>query len=102
MGRKTSTWTLQVTNKRNLFQKKKKNSTRLKKINLKKETESLMIAAQNNTVRNNYVKTKSEKTQQSSRCRLFGDRDEPINLIISECSKLAQKSIRRNTTEWAR
>ena len=29
--------------------------------------------------------------QQNSKCRLFGDRDEAINHIISECSKLAQK-----------
>ena len=29
--------------------------------------------------------------QQNSKCRLFGDRDETINHIISECSKLAQK-----------
>ena len=30
-------------------------------------------------------------TQQNSKCRLCGDRDETINHIISECSKLAQK-----------
>ena len=29
--------------------------------------------------------------QQNSSCRLCGDRDETINHIISECSKLAQK-----------
>ena len=28
---------------------------------------------------------------QQNRCRLYGDRDETINHIISECSKLAQK-----------
>ena len=32
-----------------------------------------------------------DKTQQNSKCRLCGDRDETINHIISECSKLAQK-----------
>ena len=32
-----------------------------------------------------------EKTQQNSNCRICGDRDETINHIISECSKLAQK-----------
>ena len=31
-----------------------------------------------------------DKTQQSSKCRLCCDRDETINHIISECSKLAQ------------
>ena len=32
-----------------------------------------------------------DKTQQNSKCRLCGDRDETINHIISECSKLAHK-----------
>ena len=32
-----------------------------------------------------------DKTQQNSKCRLCGDRDETINHIISERSKLAQK-----------
>ena len=32
-----------------------------------------------------------DKTQQNRRCGLCGDRDETINHIISECSKLAQK-----------
>ena len=29
--------------------------------------------------------------QQNSKCRLYADREETINHIISECSKLAQK-----------
>ena len=32
-----------------------------------------------------------DKTQQNNKCRLCGDRDETINHIISECSKLTQK-----------
>ena len=55
------------------------------------ETESLPIAAQNKTVRTNYIKARIDKTQQNSKCRLRGDRDETINHIISEFSKLAQK-----------
>ena len=35
--------------------------------------------------------TRIDKTQQNSKCRLCGDRDETINHIISECSKLAQR-----------
>ena len=31
------------------------------------------------------------KTQQNSRCKLCGDKDETINHIINKCSKLAQK-----------
>ena len=37
------------------------------------------------------MKVRTDKTQQNSKCRLCGDRDEMINHIISECSKLAQK-----------
>ena len=65
--------------------------TWLKKGNLKRETESLLIAAQNNAIRTNHIKARIDKTQLNSRCRLRGERDETINYIISECSKLAQK-----------
>ena len=40
---------------------------------------------------NNNNTARIDKTQQNSKCKLYGDRDETINLIISECSKLAQK-----------
>ena len=39
----------------------------------------------------NYVKARIDKTQQNNRC---SDRDETINHIMNERSKLAQKSIR--------
>ena len=57
-----------------------------RKGNLKRETESLLIAAQNNAIRANYIKARIGKTQQNSKC---SDRNETINHIISECSKLA-------------
>ena len=65
--------------------------TWLRKGNFKKETESQLIAAQNNTIWTNHVKARIDKTQQNSKCKLCADRDETINQIISECSKLAQK-----------
>ena len=65
--------------------------TWLRKGNLKRETESLLIAAQDNAMRTNHFKATIDKTQQNSKCWLFCDRDETINHIISECSKLAQK-----------
>ena len=58
---------------------------------LRKETESLLMIAQNSTIRNTHIKARIDKTQQNRKCRLYGDRDETINHIISECSKLAQK-----------
>ena len=63
----------------------------LRKGNFKRETKSLLVAAQNNAVRTSHIKTRIYKTQQNSKCKLCGDRDETIYHIISECSKLAQK-----------
>ena len=64
--------------------------TWLRKVNLKRETESL-IAAEDNALRTNHIKVRIDKTQQNSKCRLCGNRDKTTNHIISECSKLAQK-----------
>ena len=65
--------------------------TWLRKGNLKRETGSLLIAARDRAIRTNHIKARIDKMQQNSKCRLCGDRDEAINHIISECSKLAQK-----------
>ena len=65
--------------------------TWLRKGNFKRETESLLIAAQNNAIRTKHIKARIDKTKKNSKCRLWGDRDETINHIISECSKLAQR-----------
>ena len=67
-----------------------KTQTWLRKGNLKRESEFLLIAAQNNDIRTKYVKARIDKMQQNSSCRLCGDRNEMIN-HIGECSKLAQK-----------
>ena len=65
--------------------------TWLRKGNFKRETESFLIAAQNNAIRTNHIKARIDKMQQNSKCRLCSDWNETINHIISECSKLAQK-----------
>ena len=56
-----------------------------------RETESLLIEAQKKAIGNNYIKGIIDKTQQKSKCRLCGNRDEAINHLISECIKLAQE-----------
>ena len=62
---------MEATNKRNATQvdldmiKKRK----------PKETESFLIAAQNNAIRNNYIEAKIDKTKQNSKCRLCGEKD---------------------------
>ena len=62
--------------------------TWLRKGNIKRGTESLLIAAQNNAMKINYIKEKTDKKQLNSKCRLW---DKMINYIISEWSKLVQK-----------
>ena len=64
--------------------------TWLRKGNFKRETESLLIVAQNNAIITKHIKVRIDKTQQNRKCGLWGDRDETISHIISECSKLAQ------------
>ena len=65
--------------------------TWLRKGNFQREMEPLLIAAQNSAIKTNHIKARIDKTQQNSKYRLCGDRDETINHIISECSNLAQK-----------
>ena len=64
--------------------------TWLKKGNFRRKTQSLLKAAQSNVIKTNHIKARIDKTQQNSKCRLCGDRDETTNHIC-ECSKLAQK-----------
>ena len=68
-----------------------KTCTWLSEGNFKRETESILMAAQNSAIRTNHIKARIDKTQQNSKCRLCSDRDETTNHIISECSKLAQE-----------
>ena len=73
---------------------RQKTWTLLRKGNFKREMESFLIATQDNTIRTNHIKARIDKTQQNSKCWLCGDRDETINHIISEYSKLAQKEFK--------
>ena len=58
------------------------------------ETESLLIAAQNNAIRTNNIKTRIDKTQQNS-----GDRVKMISHIKGECSKVPKKEY-KTRHEW--
>ena len=53
----------------------------------------------NNAIRTNYLNAGIDKAQQNSRCRLCSDRDETINHIISEYSRLAQREY-KTWHEW--
>ena len=48
-----------------------------RKGNIKRETESLLIVVQDNAIRTTHIKARIDKTQQNSKCRLCGDREEP-------------------------
>ena len=61
---------------------------------LKREAESLIVAAQNQSIRTNLVKAKIDKSQKDTLCKLCKKADESID-HVSGCSKLAQKEYRR-------
>ena len=63
--------------------------------NLKRGTESLIVAAQNQSIRANLVKARIDKSQGDSLCRMCRKVDESIDHIVSGCSKLAQKECKR-------
>ena len=68
---------------------------------LKRETESFIMAAQEQALRTNLVKAKIDKSQEDSRCRLCSKADESINHLLSECSKMTQKEYKRRH-DWMR
>ena len=87
MGRKTTLWRFKRLINSISYDR---TGTGLRKGNFQRETESLLIAAQDNAIRTNHIKARIDKTQQKSKCSLCSARDETINHIKSECSKLAQ------------
>ena len=63
---------------------------------MKRETESLIVATQNQSIRTNLVKAKiDKKSQGDSLCRVCRKVDERIDHIVSGCSKLSQKEDKR-------
>jgi hypothetical protein len=67
----------------------------LSKANLKRETEALIIAAQEQALRTNSIKKHIDKTGNTDRCRLCGKAQETSEHIVSACEKLAQKEYKR-------
>ena len=57
---------------------------------MKKETEGMLMAAQDQALPTRYYKVRVMKEQGSSKCCMCGQRDETIMHILSECEKLAQ------------
>ena len=63
---------------------------------LKRETESLKVVAEKQSIRANLVKTRIDKSQGDSLRRMCTKVDESIDHIVSGCSKLAQEYKRRH------
>ena len=63
---------------------------------MKKETESLIVATQNQSIRANLIKAKIDKSQKGTLCRLCKKAVESIDHVVSGCSKLAQEYKRRH------
>ena len=62
---------------------------------MKRRIESLIVAAQNQSIRTNLVKAKTDKSQGDSLCRVCRKVDESIDHIVSGCSKLTQNEYKR-------
>ena len=63
----------------------------LSKGNLKAETESEIVAAQDQELNTKYYATKKLNTETDSKCRLCQQHDETIDHIISVCPILAKE-----------
>ena len=53
------------------------------------------MATQEQDIRTNNRKGKIDKTQENSKCRVYGKAEESVNHVLSHCSKLAQKEYKR-------
>ena len=63
---------------------------------LKVGTEALLLVAQEQAIRTNYMKYHIDKAGERALCRLCGENSESMQHITSGCEKLAQKYKRRH------
>ena len=62
---------------------------------MKKETEGLLMAAENQSLRTNAVKAKIDRSQNDSLCRMCRQKEETVSHLLCECPKLAQKEYKQ-------
>lgn len=62
----------------------------LKRGALKRETEALLVAAQDQALRTNYRKAKIEHSGTSPLCRMCKKKNETVDHLVSACEKMAQ------------
>ena len=68
---------------------------------LKKETEGMIFAAQEQALRTNSVKCYIDKTNDSPLCRLCGKSSESVWYVVSSCSNLAQNEYKKRRDKVA-
>ena len=61
----------------------------------KRAIEAFLMVTQEQVIRTNNIKTKTDKTQENSKCRTCGKPEESVNHVLSDCSMLAQKEYKR-------
>ena len=69
---------------------------------LKKETEGMIMAAQDQALRKRYIQRAIDGTYISPKCRKCNQEDETINHIASECPALAQNQYKKRHGTVAR
>ena len=62
---------------------------------LKRETESLLVAAQDQALNTNAVKKEIYHTTATNKCRLCNERVENVDHVVAGCKMLAQKEYKR-------
>ena len=76
--------------------------TCLKEGELKREKGSLIIAAQVQAIRTNYVKATINRSQDDPKCKMCKQNNETMSHIVSGCLKLAQKEYKKRHDNVAR
>ncbi|XP_069971364.1 uncharacterized protein [Penaeus vannamei] len=79
----------------------KRNCKWIKNGYMKKETEGLITAAQDQALPTRWRKVKIEKQSGTSLCRVYNERDETTFHILSKCSKIAQTEYKRRHDKLA-
>ena len=73
-------------------------ASRLRRGELKKETEGLIIVAQDQSLRTSVVKARIEKLDVSPMCRMCNAVEETVFHIVSECRMHAQTEYKADAT----
>lgn len=76
--------------------------TWLKEGKLKRETESFIIAAQDQAIRTIYIKAMIDRSQDDPKCRMCKQNNETMSHIVSGSPKLAQKEYKKRHDNVAR